>query len=153
MLCSFSNLSVTSRTSQLIFQPFRRFTYATVHSPTPPLLHLRHSSFSNPSFASPTSQALHLIHLESRLCSVDDVQSNQHANEKSRSIDSKHKTVWRVLYLTSVLYHLEHEDYTRFQIVQQAELNQDFRRSTKLTPLNLFDGCFKESKTGMFSNS
>ena len=89
-LCSFSNLSVTSPTSQRILQPFRRFTYVTAHSPilpllhlrhnsfsnpsivlsTPqlilpnlPLLHLRHSSFSNPSFASPTSQALNLIHL------------------------------------------------------------------------------------------
>ena len=65
-LCSFSNLSVTSPTSQLILQPFIRFTYATAHSPTLPLLHLRHSSFSNPSFASPTSQALRLIHLASR---------------------------------------------------------------------------------------
>ena len=64
-LCSFSNLSVTSLTSQVILQPFCRFTYVTAHSPTLPLLHLRHSSFSNPSFASPTSQALHLIHLAS----------------------------------------------------------------------------------------
>ena len=63
---SFSNLSVTSPTSQLILQPFRRFTYATAHTPTLPLLHLRHSSFSNPSFVSPTSQALHLNHLASR---------------------------------------------------------------------------------------
>ena len=60
---SFSNLSVISPMPQLILQPFRRFTYVTSHSPTLPLLHLRHSSFSNPSFASPTSQALHLIHL------------------------------------------------------------------------------------------
>ena len=44
----------------------RHFTYVTAHSPTLPLLHLRHSSFSNPSFASPTLQALHLIHLASR---------------------------------------------------------------------------------------
>ena len=65
---SFSNLSVTSPTSQLILQSFRRFTYVTAHSPTLPLLHLRHSSFSNPSFASPTPQALHLIHLASRPC-------------------------------------------------------------------------------------
>ena len=76
---SFSNFTVTSPTSQLILQPFRRFTYAilqpfrhftyvTAHSPTLPLLNLRHSSFSNPSFASPTSQALHLIHLASRSC-------------------------------------------------------------------------------------
>ena len=64
---SFSNLSVTSPTSQLILQPFSRLTYVTAHSPTLPLLHLRHSSFSNPSFAFPTtSQALHLIHLVSR---------------------------------------------------------------------------------------
>ena len=67
-LCSFSKLSVTSSTSQLIFQPFRRFTYVTAHSATIPLLHLRHSSLSNPSFAPPTSQALHLIHLVSRSC-------------------------------------------------------------------------------------
>ena len=65
-LCSFSNLSVNSPTSQLILQPFRRFTYVTAHSPTLTLLHLRHSLFPNPSFASPTSQALHLIHLPSR---------------------------------------------------------------------------------------
>ena len=63
---SFSNLSVTSPTSQLILQPFRCFTYITAHSPTLPLLHLRHSSFSNPSSTSPTSQALHLHHLVSR---------------------------------------------------------------------------------------
>ena len=67
-LSSFSKLSVTSPTSQLIFQPFLRFTYVTDHSPTLPLLHLRHSSFSNPSFASPMLQALHLIHLASRPC-------------------------------------------------------------------------------------
>ena len=63
--CSFSNLSFTS---QLILQPFRRFTHVTAHSPTHPLLHLLHSSFVNPSFASPTSQALHLIHLANRPC-------------------------------------------------------------------------------------
>ena len=64
-LYSFSKLSVASPTSQLILQPFRRFTYVTAHSPTPPLLQLRHSSFSNPSFASPTSQDFHLRHLAS----------------------------------------------------------------------------------------
>ena len=42
-LWPFSNLSVTSPTSQLILQPFRP-------------LYLRHTSFSNPSVASPTSQ-------------------------------------------------------------------------------------------------
>ena len=54
-LCSFSNFSVTSSTSQLILQPFRRFTYAA-HSPTLSLLHLRHSSLSRPCFASPMPQ-------------------------------------------------------------------------------------------------
>ena len=69
LLCSFSKLSVPSPTSQHILQSFRRFTYVTAHSPTLPLLHLRHSSFSNPSFAllcpfsklsvpSPTSQLI-----------------------------------------------------------------------------------------------
>ena len=56
---SFSNPSVASPTPQLILQSFRRFTYATVHSPILPSLHLRHSSFSNPSVASPTSQLNH----------------------------------------------------------------------------------------------
>ena len=56
-LCSFSNL-------------FCHFTYVTAHSPTLPLLHLRHSSIPNPSFASPTSQGLHLRHLASRPCSI-----------------------------------------------------------------------------------
>ena len=45
-------------TSQLILQPFRRFTDVTVHSPTLPLLHLRHKSFSNPSVALLTSQLI-----------------------------------------------------------------------------------------------
>ena len=57
-LCSFSNLSVTSPTSQLILHPFRCFTYVTTHSPTLPLIHLCHSSFSNPSVASPASQLI-----------------------------------------------------------------------------------------------
>ena len=54
----FSNLSVTSPKSQLILQPFPRFTYVTAHSPTLPSLYLRHSTFSNPSVASPTSQLI-----------------------------------------------------------------------------------------------
>ena len=68
---SFSNLSITSPTSQLILQPFRRFTYITAQSPTLLLLHLHHSSFSNPSFVSSLSQALHLIHLASRTCPLN----------------------------------------------------------------------------------
>ena len=57
-LCSFSNLSITSPTSQLILQPFCCFTYITAYSPTLPSLHLHHSSFSNPSIASPMSQLI-----------------------------------------------------------------------------------------------
>ena len=53
---SLSNPSVASSTSQLILQPFRRFTYVTTHSSTFSSLHLCHSSFSNPSVVSPTSQ-------------------------------------------------------------------------------------------------
>ena len=56
-LYSFSILSVTSPTSQFILQPFRRFTYVTSHSPTLPLLHIRHSSAHSPIFPS-----LHLRH-------------------------------------------------------------------------------------------
>ena len=55
---SLSNLSITSSTSQLILQPFCRFTYVTAHSPTFPSLHLHHSSFSHPSVALPTSQVI-----------------------------------------------------------------------------------------------
>ena len=68
---SFFNPSVALPTSQLILQPFRCFTYITVHSPTLlslylrhssfptlPSLYLRHSSLSNPSVASPTSQLI-----------------------------------------------------------------------------------------------
>ena len=44
--------------SRCILQPFHCFTYITAHSPTLPLLHLRHSSFSNPTVASPTSQLI-----------------------------------------------------------------------------------------------
>ena len=62
---SFSNLLVTSPTSQLILGPFCRFTYVTAHSPTLLFLHLHHSSFSNPSFPSSTLQTLHLRPLAS----------------------------------------------------------------------------------------
>ena len=54
---SFSNLSVTSPTSQLILQPFRPFTYVTAHSPTLQLLH-ELCSFSNLSVTSPSSQLI-----------------------------------------------------------------------------------------------
>ena len=62
-MCSFSNISIISSTSQLILQPYRRFTFVTPHSPTLPSIYLRLSSFSNPAFPSSTSQALNLRHL------------------------------------------------------------------------------------------
>ena len=80
-LCSFSNISVISPTSQLILQPFRRFTYVTAHSPTLPLFQLRHSSFSNTSFASTTSQALHLLWVSHFLTSF---LADRDAKRKSR---------------------------------------------------------------------
>ena len=45
-LRSFSNLSVSSPTSQLILQPFSRFTYVTAHSPTLLPLLLRQRFFA-----------------------------------------------------------------------------------------------------------
>ena len=64
---SFCNPFVTSPTSQLILQPFRRFTYVTAHSPTIPSLFLRHSSFSNPfcrfTYVTAHSRTIPLLHL------------------------------------------------------------------------------------------
>ena len=69
---SFFNPYIASPTSQLILQPFRRFTYVTAHSTALPLLHLRHrhftyvtwraahTSFSNLYIASPTLQLIFL---------------------------------------------------------------------------------------------
>ena len=45
-LCSYSNLSITSPTSQLILQPFCCFTYVTAHSPTLLQLLLCHKIFN-----------------------------------------------------------------------------------------------------------
>ena len=93
---SFSNLSVTTPTSQLILQPFRRFTYVIAHSPTLPLLYRYHSSFSNPSFASPTSQALHLRYLTSCPCIPPTLITNFSQNivadsDKNKALTDYHK--------------------------------------------------------------
>ena len=45
-LCLILQPFVASSTSQLILQPFRRFTYVTARSTTLPLLHLRHRHFT-----------------------------------------------------------------------------------------------------------
>ena len=66
---SFSKLSISSPTSQLILQAFHLFTYVTANSPTLPLLCLHHSSFSKlfhlftyVTANSPTLPSLHLCH-------------------------------------------------------------------------------------------
>ena len=59
-LCSFSIPSVTSPTSQLILQPFRRFTYVTAHSPNARCFTyvIELCSFSILSVTSPTLQLI-----------------------------------------------------------------------------------------------
>ena len=44
--CLFLQPFVPAPTSQLVLQPFRRFTYVTTHSETLPLLYLRHRHFT-----------------------------------------------------------------------------------------------------------
>ena len=53
---------VASPTSQLILQPFRRYTYVIARSTTLPLLHLRHRHFIYVTAHSPTLPPLHLLH-------------------------------------------------------------------------------------------
>ena len=53
---------VASPTSQLILQPFHRFTYITAHSTTLPLLNLRHRHFTYVTAHSPTLPPLHQRH-------------------------------------------------------------------------------------------
>ena len=102
---AFSNLSVSSPRSQLILQPFHRFTYVTAHSPTLPLLHLRHSSFSNPSFASSTSQALHLA---SRPCITQHIGSSLATQSRT---SGPSKTDLRSNIKTKVISHLDYMLY------------------------------------------
>ena len=89
---SFSNSSVASPASQLILQPFRRFTYVTAHSPVLPPLHLRHSSFSNPSVALPMSQlilrTLLLLHLRHSSFSNPSVAYVRHSSFSNSSVAS-----------------------------------------------------------------
>ena len=92
---SFSNPSVALPMSQFILQPFRCFTYVTVHSPTLPLLHLRHSSFSNPSFASLTSQVLHLIHLASHPWLTHSARRTSVKEIRATGKISRHCKFWR----------------------------------------------------------
>ena len=93
--------------AELILQPFRHFTYVTAHSPTLPLLHLRHSSFSNPSFASSTSQALHLCHLARRPDTIAVLPPCFTAKVKFLSLSSVFSFIWpshlKILYLLSSL--------------------------------------------------
>ena len=100
---SFSKLSVPSPASQLILQPFPRFTYVAAHSPTLPLLNLCHSSFSNPSFASPTSQNLHLRHLASRpWCVVSSMSGSlpETTQDRTQTKDTHSVTGYNLKFLT-----------------------------------------------------
>ena len=56
---SFSNLSFSSPTSQLMLQPFRRFTYVTAHSPTLLSLLLRHRVFTYVTWRAAHAQYMH----------------------------------------------------------------------------------------------
>ena len=59
---SFSNPYIASPLSQLILQPFHRFTYVTAHSIALALLHLRHRLFTLVTAHSPTLPPLYLNH-------------------------------------------------------------------------------------------
>ena len=138
-LCSFSNLSITSPTSQLILKPFRRFTYVTAHSPTLPLLHLHHSSFFNPSFASPMSQALHLI--QSRALSPTfptlDLRHNSFYNPSVASPTSQFvlQPFFRFSYVTSSSLNSEQSSFSNLSVTSPTSqlILQPFRCFTLVT--------------------
>ena len=93
--CSLS-CDVGKATEGLKNELWRRWSDGKVggwaHSPTLPLLYLRHSSFSNPSYASPTSQALHLIHLASRPWPRPWVRKSRYWRE---TLQFPHPLLWR----------------------------------------------------------
>ena len=129
-------MGVTSPTSQLNLQPFRRFTYFRAHSPTLLLLHLRHSSFSNPSFASSTSQALHLIHLASLpSCILKRVSTERCKNRKYCKLENR-RDVWyanavcNIKYENSLLPH----DLMAAEICfrQTCEFQYDIKKEAKI---------------------
>ena len=131
---SFSYLSITSPTSQLILQPFRRFTYVTAHFTTLPLLHLRHSSFSNPYFASPTSEALPLIHLASQQSSFSNLSVTSPTSQLIL------QPFCRFTYVTAhsptlPLLHLRHSSFSNpsFASPMSQLILQSFRRFTYVT--------------------
>ena len=68
---SFSNPSVALPTSQLILQPFRRFTYVTTHSPTPSIASPTSQFILQPFFRFSCVTSSSLIHLASRPCSTN----------------------------------------------------------------------------------
>ena len=112
---SFSNPSVALPTSQLVFQTFRCFTYATAHSSTllpvtsptsqlfsnPFVTFLRHSSFSNPSVASPTSQII-----------LRPFFTSLHLRHKLIFQPFRHFTYVTALFPTLPLLHLRHSPFS-----------------------------------------
>ena len=63
---SFSNPSVALSMSQLIFQPFRGFTYASAHSPTLLSLLLRHRLFTYVTWRAAHGKNGNTVHSEAR---------------------------------------------------------------------------------------
>ena len=82
---SFSKLFVSSPTSQIILQPFPRFTYVTAHSPTLLSFLLRHRIFTYV-----TRQVAHVLMAHSR------------AKLKSKG-DSACSFLWKVNCTTDVV--------------------------------------------------
>ena len=118
---SFSNLSVTSPTSQLILQPFHRFTYVIAHSPTLPSLYPRHSSFSNHSVTSPTSQLI----LQRFRCFT---YVTVHSPTLLSLLSSAHSPTLPSL-------HLRHSSFSNFSVALFTSqlILQPFRRFTYVT--------------------
>ena len=127
---SFSNIFVTSPTSQLIRQPFRRFTYVTANYPTLPLLHLRHSSFSNPSFDSPTSQAIHLRHLASSPCIANGCIHSQPCTGSGLLLNSWAPPVKLLYFIPSISF---------FRFVRIFLLSSDIRGKESIAIVKKFD--------------
>ena len=122
----------------LILQPFHRFTYITVHSPTLPSLHLRHSSY-NPSVAS----TLELI--------LQPFRRLTYATAHSTTLPSLHL---RHSSLSSPLLHLRHNSFYNSSVASSTPqlILQPFRRfinatahSTTLPSLHLRHSSFYNS--------
>ena len=122
-------------TSQLILQPFRRFTYITTHSPTLPLLHLRHSSFYNPSFASLTSQALHLCHLASRQCNTGNYLSIATLQRLCTSVYEVQEELTRQQFVLVHTIHTHMISHHAISLFFPSQVKSSLRRGRCLWPV------------------